>query len=161
MKIRIEKEINKMNLQEAILEAYKEGLVDANFVVEKFNFLKKKVKDTTPENKNDDKALIRFTENALDIIWRKNNLPKDTRNVTLYLSKLKTDDPRIAIQFTYKNGDKESAIDKYCDPDQVEDIFKEYDKAKSQVNSDVVMANYDFNEDGGVNMTVNAYNYKK
>ena len=150
-----------MNLQEAILEAYKEGLVDANFVVEKFNFLKKKVKDTTPENKNDDKALIRFTENALDIIWRKNNLPKDTRHVTLYLSKLKTDDPRIAIQFIYKNGDKESAIDKYCDPDQVEDIFKEYDKAKSQVNSDVVTANYDFNEDGGVNMTVNEYNYKK
>ena len=88
-------------------------------------------------------------------------MPKDTRHVTLYLSKLKTDDPRIAIQFIYKNGDKESAIDKYCDPDQVEDIFKEYDKAKSQVNSDVVTANYDFNEDGGVNMTVNAYNYKK
>ena len=43
----------------------------------------------------------------------------------------------------------------------MQDIFKEYDKAKSQVNSDVVTANYDFNEDGGVNMTVNAYNYKK
>lgn len=150
-----------MNLQEAIMEAYKDGLVDENFVIEKFIFLKKKVKDTTPENKNDDTVLIRFSENALDIIWRKKNLPRDTRHVMLYLNKLKTDDPRIAIQFTYKNGDKESAIDKYCDPDQVEDIFKECDKIKSSVNSDVIIINYDFIEDGGVNMTVNAYNNKQ
>ena len=32
-----------MNLQEAILEAYKEDLVNADFVVEAINFLKKKV----------------------------------------------------------------------------------------------------------------------
>lgn len=151
-----------MNLQEAILEAYKDGLVDENFVIEKFNFLKKKVKDTTPENKNDDKVLLSFGERALDIIWRKKNLPRDTRHIQLYLNKLKTDDPGIVIKLTYKNGDKESAIDKYCDPDQVEDIFKEYDKVKSQVNSDVVIINYDFNEDNnGVNITANAYNNKK
>lgn len=151
-----------MNLQEAIMEAYKEGLVDANFVVEKFNFLKKKVKDTTPENKNDDTALLMFGENSLEIIWRKKNLPRDTRHVRLYLGKLKEKDPNIAIQFAYKNGDKESAIDKYCDPDQIEDIFKEYDKAKSTINSDVVIIDYDFIENGGgVNITANAYNKRR
>lgn len=148
-------------LEEAILEAYKEDLVNADFVVEAFNFLKKKVKDTTPENKNDDKTILKFGEEALNIIWRKRNLPKDTRHVRLYLDKLKTNDPGIAIQFTYKNGDKESAIHRYCDPDQVEDVFKEYDKVKSTINSDVVIIDYDFIENGSVNITANAYNNKK
>lgn len=148
-------------LEETILEAYKECLVNADFVIEAFNFLKKKVKDTTPENKNDDHTLLKFGERALDIIWRKRNLPKDTRHVRLYLNNLKTDDPGIVIKFTYKNGYKESAIDKYCDPDQVEDVFKEYDKVKSIINSDVVIIDYDFIKNGSVNITANAYNNKK
>lgn len=148
-------------LEEAILEAYKEDLVNADFVVEAFNFLKKKVKDTTPKNKNDDNTLLKFGEDALEIIWRKNNLPRDTRHVRLYLNNLKTDDPGIVIQFTYKNGDKESAIYRYCDPDQVGDIFEEYDKVNSTINSDVVIIDYDFIENGGVNITANAYNNKK
>lgn len=95
-----------MNLQEAIMEAYKEGLVDANFVVEKFNFLKKKKK-----NQIFAKDMPGGTEllNKLKSYTNSNiTLPKDFESFVVHGGFYAGNGTKFYVRITYTDADKKT-----------------------------------------------------
>lgn len=114
-----------MNLKEAIMEAYKDGLVDEDFVIEKFGLFKKK-KD---KNKNLIDAedmpggqkimndLMKYTSNNIE-------LPEYFRQFWLFFHYSESNGKKTAsVVFKYKDakkkdiilsGDKYNALKEHC-----------------------------------------------
>ena len=111
-----------MNLQEAIMEAYKDGLVDGDFVIEKLKILSD---DDDWDNSN---ALAEFVNTLLGD-FEKGKFPKDTVKVFIKIDNLKSSDPKITTKLTHADKKIDLTIDPYY---KEKDILNRF---KSKVNN--------------------------
>lgn len=124
-----------MNLQEAILEAYKEGLVDADFVVEKLKIMGDD--DDWPS----DKAFNEFV-NTLSADFKKGKLPKDTVKVFIKIDDLKSGDPKITTKLTHSDKKMDLTIDPYYKEKDILNRFKS--KVSNTGAADAVQITFKF-----------------
>lgn len=106
-----------MNLQEAILEAYKEGLVDSDFVVEKLKIM------GDDDGWPNDKTFNEFV-NTLSADFKKGKLPKDTVKVFIKIDDLKSGDPKITTKLTHSDKKMDLTIDPYYKEKDILNRFK-------------------------------------
>lgn len=106
-----------MNLQEAIMEAYKDGLVDGDFVVEKLKILSD---DDDWDNSN---ALAEFVKTLLGD-FEKGKFPKDTVKVFIKIDNLKSSDPKITTKLTHADKKIDLTIDPYYKEKDILNRFK-------------------------------------
>lgn len=124
-----------MNLQEAIMEAYKEGLVDANFVVEKLKIMGDD--DDWPS----DKAFNEFV-NTLVADFKKGKFPKDTVKVFIKIDGLKSGDPKIITKLTHSDKKMDLTIDPYYKEKDILNRFKS--KVSNTGAADAVQITFKF-----------------
>lgn len=124
-----------MNLQEAILEAYKEGLVDADFVVEKLKIMGDD--DDWPS----DKAFNEFV-NTLLADFKKGKFPKDTVKVFIKIDGLKSGDPKITTKLTHSDKKMDLTIDPYYKEKDILNRFKS--KVSNTGAADAVQITFKF-----------------
>lgn len=124
-----------MDLQEAILEAYKEGLVDSDFVVEKLKILSD---DDDWDNSN---ALAEFVNTLLDD-FEKGEFPKDTVKVFIKIDNLKSGDPKITTKLTHSDKKIEFGIDPYYKEKDILNRFKS--NVKNTGKADAVQLSFKF-----------------
>lgn len=124
-----------MNLQEAILEAYKEGLVDSDFVVEKLKIMGDD--DDWPS----DKAFNEFV-NTLSADFKKGKLPKDTVKVFIKIDDLKSGDPKITTKLTHSDKKMDLTIDPYYKEKDILNRFKS--KVSNTGAADAVQITFKF-----------------
>lgn len=106
-----------MNLQEAIMEAYKEGLVDSDFVVEKLKIM------GDDDGWPNDKTFNEFV-NTLSADFKKGKLPKDTVKVFIKIDDLKSGDPKITTKLTHSDKKMDLTIDPYYKEKDILNRFK-------------------------------------
>lgn len=124
-----------MDLQEAILEAYKEGLVDDDFVVEKLKILSD---DDDLDNSN---ALAEFVHTLLGD-FEKGKFPKDTVKVFIKIDNLKSGDPKITTKLTHSDKKMDLTIDPYYKEKDILNRFK--NKVKNTGAADAVQITFKF-----------------
>lgn len=124
-----------MNLQEAILEAYKEGLVDGDFVVEKLKIL------SDDSDWPDDTAFTEFV-NTLHADFKKGKFPKDTVKVFIKIDNLKSSDPKITTKLTHADKKIDLTIDPYYKEKDILNRFK--NKVKNTGEADAVQITFKF-----------------
>ena len=124
-----------MNLQEAIMEAYKEGLVDGDFVVEKLKILSD---DDDWDNSN---ALTEFVHTLLGD-FEKGKFPKDTVKVFIKIDNLKSSDPKITTKLTHADKKMDLTIDPYYKEKDILNRFKS--KVKNTGAADAVLITFKF-----------------
>lgn len=124
-----------MNLKEAILEAYKDGLVDGDFVVEKLKILSNE--DDWP----DGNAFTQFANTLLDD-FGKGKFPKDTVKVFIKIDNLKSGDPKITTKLTHSDKKIELSIDPYYKEKDILNRFKS--KVKNTGKADAVQLSFKF-----------------
>ena len=124
-----------MNLQEAIMEAYKEGLVDGDFVVEKLKILSD---DDDWDNSN---ALTEFVHTLLGD-FEKGKFPKDTVKVFIKIDNLKSSDPKITTKLTHADKKMDLTIDPYYKEKDILNRFKS--KVKNTGAADAVQITFKF-----------------
>lgn len=140
-----------MNLQEAIMEAYKEGLVDANFVVEKLKIMGDD--DDWPS----DKAFNEFV-NTLVADFKKGKFPKDTVKVFIKIDGLKSGDPKITTKLTHSDKKMDLTIDPYYKEKDILNRFKS--KVSNTGAADAVQITFKFvnyPDPEGVSVTYGPY----
>ena len=106
-----------MNLQEAIMEAYKDGLVDEDFVIEKLKIM------GDDDDWSSDKALNEFV-NTLVADFKKGKFPKDTVKVFIKIDGLKSGDPKITTKLTHSDKKMDLTIDPYYKEKDILNRFK-------------------------------------
>lgn len=124
-----------MNLQEAIMEAYKDGLVDENFVVEKLKIL------SDDADWPDDTAFTEFV-NTLHADFKKGKFPKDTVKVFIKIDNLKSSDPKITTKLTHADKKMDLTIDPYYKEKDILNRFK--NKVKNTGEADAVQITFKF-----------------
>lgn len=124
-----------MNLQEAIMEAYKDGLVDSDFVVEKLKILSN---DDDWDNSN---ALAEFV-NILLCDFEKGKFPKDTVKVFIKIDNLKSSDPKITTKLTHADKKIDLTIDPYYKEKDILNRFKS--KVSNTGAADAVQITFKF-----------------
>ena len=124
-----------MDLQEAILEAYKEGLVDGDFVVEKLKML------SDDDDWPDDNAFTEFV-NTLRADFEKGKFPKDTVKVFIKIDNLKSSDPKITTKLTHADKKIDLTIDSYYKEKDILNRFKS--KIKNTGKADAVQITFKF-----------------
>ncbi len=124
-----------MNLQEAIMEAYKDGLVDEAFVVEKLKILSD---DDDWDNSN---ALSEFVHTLL-CDFEKGKFPKDTVKVFIKIDNLKSSDPKITTKLTYADKKMDLTIDPYYKEKDILNRFKS--KVSNTGAADAVQITFKF-----------------
>lgn len=140
-----------MNLQEAILEAYKEGLVDADFVVEKLKMMGDD--DDWPS----DKAFNEFV-NTLSADFKKGKFPKDTVKVFIKIDNLKSGDPKITTKLTHAGKKMDFTIDPYYKEKDILNRFKS--KVSNTGAADAVQITFkfvDYPDPEGISVTYGPY----
>lgn len=124
-----------MNLQEAILEAYKEGLVDSDFVVEKLKIM------GDDDGWPNDKTFNEFV-NTLSADFKKGKLPKDTVKVFIKIDDLKSGDPKITTKLTHSDKKMDLTIDPYYKEKDILNRFKS--KVSNTGAADAVQITFKF-----------------
>lgn len=124
-----------MNLQEAIMEAYKDGLVDEDFVVEKLKILSD---DDDWDNSN---ALAEFVHTLL-CDFEKGKFPKDTVKVFIKIDNLKSSDPKITTKLTHSDKKMDLTIDPYYKEKDILNRFKS--KVSNTGAADAVQITFKF-----------------
>lgn len=139
-----------MNLQEAILEAYKDGLVDEDFVCEKLRIM-----SDCPDNS--DSKLCKLIE-ALTDEFAKGKLPKDTVKVFIKIDGLKSDKPTVTTKLTHSDKKMELSIDPWF---KEKDILKIYNnKVGTITGADAIQASFVFKnypDPDGISCTFGPY----
>lgn len=124
-----------MNLQEAIMEAYKDGLVDEDFVVEKLKILSD---DDDWDNSN---ALSEFVHTLL-CDFEKGKFTKDTVKVFIKIDNLKSSDPKITTKLTHADKKMDLSIDPYYKEKDILNRFKS--KVSNTGAADAVQITFKF-----------------
>lgn len=124
-----------MNLQEAIMEAYKEGLVDEDFVVEKLKIM------GDDDDWSSDKAFNEFV-NTLSADFKKGKFPKDTVKVFIKIDNLKSGDPKITTKLTHADKKMDFTIDPYYKEKDILNRFKS--KVSNTGAADAVQITFKF-----------------
>lgn len=140
-----------MNLQEAILEAYKEGLVDSDFVVEKLKIM------GDDDGWPNDKTFNEFV-NTLSADFKKGKLPKDTVKVFIKIDDLKSGDPKITTKLTHSDKKMDLTIDPYYKEKDILNRFKS--KVSNTGAADAVQITFkfvDYPDPEGISVTYGPY----
>lgn len=124
-----------MNLQEAIMEAYKDGLVDEDFVVEKLKIM------GDDDDWSSDKAFNEFV-NTLSADFKKGKFPKDTVKVFIKIDYLKSGDPKITTKLTHSDKKMDLTIDPYYKEKDILNRFKS--KVSNTGAADAVQITFKF-----------------
>lgn len=124
-----------MNLQEAILEAYKEGLVDSDFVVEKLKIM------GDDDDWSNNKTFNEFV-NTLSADFKKGKFPKDTVKVFIKIDNLKSGDPKITTKLTHADKKMDLTIDPYYKEKDILNRFKS--KVSNTGAADAVQITFKF-----------------
>ena len=139
-----------MTLQDAIMEAYKDGLVDADFVCEKLRIM-----SDCPDNS--DSNLYKLID-ALTMEFAKGKLPKDTIKIFIKIYDLKSGKPNITTKLTHSDKKMELSIDPWF---KEKDILKIYNsKVGTITGADAIQASFVFKnypDPDGISCTYGPY----